>query len=274
MRDQNGLSCPTSLPGSGKKRLVEYTRRQLSHPTDKLPAIAGLAAAMAGQALPNDPISYLAGLWEYDMPCCLLWARKESTSDNGPYPRPEYRAPNWSWASIEGQITYPGLTGTPQDIFCNRRTFRPESSLEILGSYIEPTSKTVPFGGVNSGVLFIQGLAKKAHWDGSRWFRSIETGQIIIVKSIFDAVEQDTDDVWFVIFGLFHEKPPFLIGLLLMDGGFGGMKRVGRFEYEAAQVERFRREFEEEIGSEDLVDFVKWSTEEELIFSRQLLAAS
>lgn len=102
--------------------------------------------------------------------------RIERTSDNGPYERPEYRAPNWSWASIDGHITYPGLTGTPQDILCSRRTFRPEASLKILGSYAEPTTTTVPFGRVNSGVLYIKGLAKKAHWDGSRWLRSIEKG--------------------------------------------------------------------------------------------------
>ena len=43
---------------------------------------------------------YAAGLWEADMPSALLWQ-----TPSGQRPS-EYRAPSWSWASVDGRISY------------------------------------------------------------------------------------------------------------------------------------------------------------------------
>lgn len=75
---------------------------------DKLPAIAGLAHRFS-QSLPN--AGYAAGLWLTDLPQALLWRstypEKRNRYDAFEPRRPaEYRAPTWSWASLDGRITY------------------------------------------------------------------------------------------------------------------------------------------------------------------------
>lgn len=85
--------------------VMNYSTRDLSHTSDKLHAIAGLAGQF-------DRLSdgrngrYLAGIWEAHLPCSLLWVRY-----NEPTPVREIvdRAPSWSWASIDGPINFVGL---------------------------------------------------------------------------------------------------------------------------------------------------------------------
>lgn len=62
-------------------------------------AIGGVARSLAMQ-LPED--EYVAGLWRNDMPRSLLWAILKETEL---CERPGlYRAPSWSWVSVEGYI--------------------------------------------------------------------------------------------------------------------------------------------------------------------------
>ncbi|ORY13965.1 heterokaryon incompatibility protein-domain-containing protein, partial [Clohesyomyces aquaticus] len=49
--------------------LVDYTRRNLSHLSDKLPAVSGLARMVYEQS----QVDYVAGLWREDLPFALLW---------------------------------------------------------------------------------------------------------------------------------------------------------------------------------------------------------
>jgi hypothetical protein len=90
--------------------LVElYSGCFLTNPGDKLMAIAGLAVGM-------QPIlgEYLAGIWEIGLPRDLLWVTRPSVAGSPPPRRsPVYRAPSWSWASIDGAINYnfPGEIG-------------------------------------------------------------------------------------------------------------------------------------------------------------------
>lgn len=79
-------------------QMVEnFSKRRFSYPMDKLPALIGLAETGRGKT--ND--TYHAGLWRSSLDLDLLWRRKESTYMTQP---PQYRAPSWSWASLEGPI--------------------------------------------------------------------------------------------------------------------------------------------------------------------------
>lgn len=88
-------------------RVVEdYSGRYLTYESDKLPAISGLAQKCQG---PRG--RYVAGLWEKDMPSALLWQMESPSliSDPQAYKprRPAgYRGPTWSWASVDGNISY------------------------------------------------------------------------------------------------------------------------------------------------------------------------
>ena len=63
------------------QRVVKtYTDAQLTHESDKLIAIAGLAKFFQ-DLWPDPTITYLAGLWSFDLGYWLLWRRTLSTRD-------------------------------------------------------------------------------------------------------------------------------------------------------------------------------------------------
>jgi len=83
------------------QELVEqYTSCNLTKDEDKLVAISGIAKTVQ-QKLEDD---YLAGLWRHNLITDLLW---EVHGGEVCTRRPDrYRAPSWSWASIDGRISY------------------------------------------------------------------------------------------------------------------------------------------------------------------------
>jgi hypothetical protein len=77
--------------------LQNYCRRTLSRPSDKLPALSNLARIVQEQT--GD--TYVAGLWRSKLMEGLIWQATGHASGMTSEP-PEYRAPSWSWASIDG----------------------------------------------------------------------------------------------------------------------------------------------------------------------------
>jgi len=100
------------MPPSTTERWYEllraYGTRKLTFESDKLPALSGLAH-LYGQKL-ND--QYVARLWKNSLIEGLLW---QSFGD-GVNRVSEYRAPSWSWASIDGRTgaskSFPRWTST------------------------------------------------------------------------------------------------------------------------------------------------------------------
>ena len=70
-----------------------YCRRALTKGSDKLPALSGLARVVEEQI--GD--QYVAGLWRSNLIEGMIWQAIGKT-----HAVPEYRAPSWSWASIDG----------------------------------------------------------------------------------------------------------------------------------------------------------------------------
>ena len=117
-----------------------YGVRDLTYPHDKLPAIAGLASEFA--RVTGD--EYLAGLWRRPLLRELLW----STWPNLVLVRPEERrAPSWSWASVDNDITYDRLP--PADA---------RAIATILSCSVTPMYADSVFGRNRAGVLEIEGL--------------------------------------------------------------------------------------------------------------------
>lgn len=79
-----------------------YSSRDLTQIADKLSALAGLARLIS-EALSVESGSYLAGHWKEDLISSLLWYVSSPKTPNRSTP---YRAPRWSWASVNGQINY------------------------------------------------------------------------------------------------------------------------------------------------------------------------
>lgn len=85
---------------------VQYSGRQLTQAGDKMPALSGLADRF--RHLIGD--TYLAGLWRNNLLPGLLWVVNERL--RGRFYKMQsslpmsWRSPSWSWASIDGSITY------------------------------------------------------------------------------------------------------------------------------------------------------------------------
>jgi hypothetical protein len=76
---------------------TSYSRCGLTVPSDKMVACSGIARSYQ-KLLPSD--RYVAGFWLSQLPLALCWSIAEGRGH-----RPSsYRAPSWSWASIDGPI--------------------------------------------------------------------------------------------------------------------------------------------------------------------------
>jgi hypothetical protein len=104
LRDRSPFLEGEQLFQSGEwlEIVMRYSSRNLTKASDKLPALSGLAHEY--QMRWRD--DYLAGLWRKDLWKSLLWRRNEAYSLPEPKRPAEYRAPTWSWASIDGRIEF------------------------------------------------------------------------------------------------------------------------------------------------------------------------
>ncbi|KAI8632539.1 heterokaryon incompatibility protein-domain-containing protein [Xylariaceae sp. FL1651] len=118
-----------------------YSRKDMTFEQDKLVAISGLAILFAQKM----GLDYFAGLWKLTLLNDLLW---EVNVDTYARHRPlAYRAPSWSWASVECPVKYlPGRVElnrvTVVDVKVNRV---PKSQFgRVLGGYLRLQGKLFP----------------------------------------------------------------------------------------------------------------------------------
>ena len=86
--------------------VTDYCHKCLTNPSDKLPAIGGLAKKFH---LFHPEDEYLAGLWKESILHDLLWVHKnyDTPSNYSERCKPQsYRAPSWSWASVDGGVRW------------------------------------------------------------------------------------------------------------------------------------------------------------------------
>jgi hypothetical protein len=135
-------------------RLMEdYMSRQLTKGTDKLPALSGLAQSFQ-EDIPSG--QYLAGIWSEHLPHSLLWRTKPNQDAQRSI---EYRAPSWSFLSLEGIMSYESqmLHNTGGD-----RTedlpgdFAYEGLLEILDFSVVPSGADV-YAEINAASISLRG---------------------------------------------------------------------------------------------------------------------
>lgn len=98
------VRLPQQLHQNWSTLVEEYSRRQLTYLTDRLPALDGLARLVSNEI----NAGYHFGHWE-DQTLKLLWWKHLGRVVNGrsQHTRQEtYRAPSWSWASVNGGIKF------------------------------------------------------------------------------------------------------------------------------------------------------------------------
>jgi hypothetical protein len=118
-----------------------YSHLNLTKSSDKLVACGGLARSLQ----PLDD-RYLAGLWE----SCLL-EQLHWTVDKESRTRPVWRAPSWSWASVDDPVSF--LT---QVHFCEIETLH---AAEVISCTTIPKASD-NYGQIASGSLRLRGYCK------------------------------------------------------------------------------------------------------------------
>lgn len=101
-------SLPISPSSDWHIIVVEYTRCYLTKPTDKLPALAGLASIFQA----NTGFTYLAGLWKEDIRDGLLWFVGSHGDQGVRHSEFSNPGPSWSWASSRYPVLYVTVTGS------------------------------------------------------------------------------------------------------------------------------------------------------------------
>lgn len=112
----------------------DYSGMDLTEQSDRLPAIAGVASQI-GELL---HARYLAGLWQTHLPSDLLW-RTDHLLECEQH-RSQYRAPSWSWASIDWKVKY-------------YRRISLDREFSVVRALCDPVTNVNPFGEVTHGFL-------------------------------------------------------------------------------------------------------------------------
>ncbi|RGP81364.1 beta-hexosaminidase 2 [Fusarium longipes] len=153
-------------------RLVSaYSLRLASFENDKLNAIAGVAQLPSFASILGP--GYFAGMWQYNFALQLTWYVADEyrcvpgeKRVNASYRPNTYRAPSWSWVSIEGAVI------AFNDIFAP--VFYPRVECEILECSTTPKSDNSPYGEIVSAHLKIRTVLRVA------WFFP-QTSNLVLI---------------------------------------------------------------------------------------------
>ncbi|KAL9039821.1 MAG: hypothetical protein Q9180_002300 [Flavoplaca navasiana] len=142
------------ISGTWELTVEKYTQSHLTEERDRLIAIS----AVAREIKPILQCRYLAGHWEKDLVMQLCWDMPHP----GGYRPTTYRAPSWSWASVEGECWYKReYDGSPE-------VDPPEKLIEVLAAHIELVTED-EMGLVKGGHLDVSGQLSQISPRGKAW---------------------------------------------------------------------------------------------------------
>ncbi|KAL1880111.1 hypothetical protein Daus18300_001474 [Diaporthe australafricana] len=137
---QTMASLGSTFQDAWWRAVSEYSGRKLTLADDKLPAFAGFAKMFGARIRSR----YIAGLWEANIVQDLLW-RRLAPPGFASLPK-DYRAPSFSWASINEKVYY-----EPPN---PRNTWISHSFVLDVGSVVPGRN---PFGKVSDAWITIRG---------------------------------------------------------------------------------------------------------------------
>ena len=95
------------------RAVQEYSIKKLTFESDRLPALAGIAARVSKTL----GLTYLAGIWKEDMARGLCWYVQWSDDDVQEKKAQGERGPSWSWVSTRNVLHWkrdPSFSGCKQ----------------------------------------------------------------------------------------------------------------------------------------------------------------
>lgn len=220
------------MPSSDQERarqawlsvIFDYTNRNITLSGDKLVALAGIVEEF--HRVYNT--EYIAGLWRKTLLLDLLWTRSSAYEIK---PRPtNYRAPSWSWASIDGLVEYQYL---------EEKTAKANGTIEceILSCHVLLAREDMPFGAVSAATLTLNSHIQKAKLESKcksghvsvQLDSDSEAALVKIGWADIDAMEEK-DEVWLIPF-IWDKEGASVEGLILAAASNceNYFRRVGRF---------------------------------------------
>ena len=133
--------------GRWEKVAEEYSRRALTFPRDRLPALSAIAEAFR---LP--PADYIAGCWRPWLARQLAWKCKEPADAK----RLDGVGPSWSWTSLAGPIDFATDTMTSYTSGSMREE-APVEQVRIVVARATPRHKKAPYGEISGSKLVVNG---------------------------------------------------------------------------------------------------------------------
>jgi hypothetical protein len=226
-------------------RVVEaYSTRKLTFSSDKLVAVSGIAQAIHLQS--ND--EYIVGMWRWKLEEQLCWKLSYNGQVKNSKEIVPYRAPTWSWASVDGVIDFES-SWDPSEMIVNIKVFeveiiRPGADLfgaisfaKLLISCIVVVPGEIVFGKSNIG--------STVYWlevEGSRIFHFYPT---LDRSEIYEGAISSVHMLPILGWGGLEE----IHGLLLNPTGQarGEYQRTGFFTIKAPEARKF-----EELSMEQM----------------------
>jgi Heterokaryon incompatibility protein (HET) len=219
----------------------QYSVRYHTDHKDRLIALSGLARMLVS----SRRCTYLAGLWRDDLLEQLGWRLLPSQWRPGP----AYRAPSWSWASVDGEVDYIDFVTR-----MGENPVRPVCT--IIECEVIPANKDAPFGTACDGWLVLDAPIRRGHyrlddtkrndqrseivWDGNSpshlpnlvSTRRASDPEIPVWYVCLDTNEESMDDIteFAIISGLDHPTIQHIYGLVLKGLADGTYRRIGAFE--------------------------------------------
>jgi len=142
---------PKDLRSQWTSLVEEYSARDLTRLTDRLPAIQGLAQFLCDET----KHCYLLGLWRDQLQQQLLWRHKGQNREGTWFHRRQttYRAPTWSWASVDGGVVFLHKDAAPTSIFPFSVRRVDTTLLEVIARIKNVTAIQYKITGKNYGVF-------------------------------------------------------------------------------------------------------------------------
>ena len=200
-------------------RMIEdYTSRNLSFASDKFPALGGVISAL--QELTGD--TCFAGIWKSWFLQGLLWRLQDPDWDEyvffpkEPQRAVPWRAPTWSFASVEGVVLYLLLEENFDQGLC----------AELLSCEVTPKGKN-PLGELTDGFAKIRGpiaavsaVLPDLSLNGRECMVSMTNGRLAEASIYFDIEVYDSCQVFMI-------TPHLGVAVIPTDIAEGTYTRVG-----------------------------------------------
>ncbi|EXF79714.1 hypothetical protein CFIO01_13669 [Colletotrichum fioriniae PJ7] len=112
----------------------EYSGCSLTYDKDKLAALNGMASIFSNASLSR----YISGIWNTRIARQICWSLNPVAEKQ---PRPSHPAPSWSWASVQGKVSFKAITNSDESILHLTRHFYHSAHSDT------PAGHHIPLGG-------------------------------------------------------------------------------------------------------------------------------